>query len=63
MLKYTKLHNQANVYMYRWLVGNLRPWRVISNCGSYGKTGLVEQVKNLDMDIFVHILSSSSHYE
>lgn len=34
MLKYTKWHNQAIVYVYRWLIGNLSLWSVISNVSS-----------------------------
>ena len=46
MPKYTKLHNQAIVYMYWWLARNLRLWSAISNVSSirnYMRTGTMNK--------------------
>jgi len=50
-------HLKAIIDVYRWLTGNLRLWSVISNCGSFGKTGHGE-AGIFSMWIFVHVLSS-----
>ena len=63
MQKYTKLHNQAIVYMYRWLVGNLRLWSVTTNDSSMSQDYKVghDETRIFLTWIVVYVLSSSDH--
>ena len=63
--KYTKSHSKANVYMYRWLVGNLRLWSVISNVSSISnntRTDTLNKEKSYHRYIIIYDLSSSVVY-
>lgn len=62
MPPYTKLHNKAIVYMYRWLVGNLRLRSAISNVSSVSKIheDRHDETRTFLTWTFVYVLSSSN---